>query len=330
MRALVTGASGFVGSTLIERLQKEDLEVHAMLRATSSDKNLKNLKYKRIDASFADLASLKQAVQGMDYIFHLAGTIFAPSREDYLSINTEGTRKLAQAIGEVGYPVKKFIFVSSLAAGGPTNSLTPRTELDTDAPVSAYGESKLQAEKELSQYNNKFPITILRPPMVYGPKDKATLLFFKTVSRHIVPMFRGHTTQDGQKYYTAIHVRDLCSGIIKAAFSDIRGEIFYLTNDYIFTYEELMATIARHLNKKIFKFRVPDVALTIGAHGLSWYSKITGRTYSLNIDKLHELKPDYWICTGEKAKKSFGFSAETNLSDGLLETIKWYKKYSWL
>ncbi|MBI3534004.1 MAG: NAD-dependent epimerase/dehydratase family protein [Deltaproteobacteria bacterium] len=324
MKALVAGASGFVGSTLIECLQKEDLEVHAMLRATSSDENLKNLKYKRVDASFADLASLKQAVQGMDYIFHLAGTIFASSREDYFRINTEGTRKLAQAIGEVGYPVKNFIFVSSLAAGGPSHSLTPRSELDTDAPVSAYGESKLQAEKELSKYNSKIPIIILRPPMVYGPKDKATLLFFKTVSRHIVPMF------NGQKYYTAIHVRDLCHGIIKAAFSNIRGEIFYLTNDNIFTYEELMTTIAKHLNKKIFKFRIPDVALIIGAHGLSWYSKLSGRTYPLNNDKLHELRPDYWICSGEKARKGFGFSAETNLSDGLLDTIKWYKKYSWL
>lgn len=334
MKVLVTGSNGFVGSALVETLLTQELpqgiEVRAMMRQGSNATNLKGLSFERVEASLSDFESLKKAVKQVDVVYHVAGAISAPRPKDYFEANTMGTKRLAQAVSESESPIKRFVFVSTLAAGGPVENLQPRQEEDQDQPVSNYGKSKLEAEKELLKFKDKFPITILRPPMVYGPRDRATFVFYQTVSRNFVPLIAGKTP-DRHKYYSAIHIKDLCRGIIKASFSETpSGEIFYLTADEIFTYDQMMSTIAKHLHKKPMKLRVPKSFLTVGAYSLSLLTKITGRSYPLNLDKLSELLPDYWICSSQKARKSFGFAPEISLSDGLLDAIKWYKAESWL
>lgn len=332
MKALVTGASGFIGSTLIEELLADGFRVKALLRRTSSLCNLQDLNFEKVEGDVLDKDSLRNAVQGVDVVFHLAGLVAAPNRAAYFKANTEGTQNLAQAVAESCPGLKRFVHVSSLAAGGPSASLKERVEEQQDQPVSAYGESKLESERELLKFRETFPISIVRPPLVYGPKDKATFIFIQTVLSNVIPVFRG-LGADRQKYFSSIHSRDLCRGMIQSAgFNSApipSGEIFYLSSNEKVTYEGLMGTIADLLGRSPYKIPMPRFALVLGAWGLAAVSQVTKKTYPLNVDKLNEIMPDYWICSNEKAKQVLGFNPRYEFKDGIAMTIEWYQKEKW-
>lgn len=333
MKALVTGASGFIGSTLIRLLNQEGIEVVALMRKSSSDANLKGLQYTRVEGDVRDYDSLCRAVVGCDYVFHLAGLVAAKDREQYFQFNSLGTENLARACVEHAPGLKRFVFVSSLAAGGPSPSAVPRTEVDTDAPVSAYGESKLDAEKRLLRFSSKFPIAIVRPPMVYGPRDTAFFLLIKTVSRKIIPLVSANTP-DGQKYYSMIHALDLCEAILRAGRHESAarksGEIFYVSSGEIVSYDSLMSTIARCLGVKPMKLRVPFQFLNFTAQVLTLASRATGAHFMLNRDKINEIRPDYWTCSSDKARDVLGFEPEYFLANGMKDAVDWYRANHWV
>lgn len=333
MKALVTGASGFIGSTLIEELGTLGFEVHALLRKSSLNRNLEGLEFKRVEGDLSDFDSLCAAVRDVDYVFHLAGSTQARNRSEFFQVNTGGTARLARAVTQSQSSLTRFVFVSSLAASGPARSLQPRVESDQDCPVSMYGESKLQAEKELLKYKDEFPITIVRPPLVYGPKDRAVFSLIQTVARNFMPLLQA-STQQGNKYYSAIHVQDLCRGVVQAAVVSpekvASGEIFYLAGEGIHTYLEFMTTIADRLNCDPMRIKVPIFIVKAAAMGLSTFSLVTKKSYPLNLDKLHEVLSDYWICSNQKAKTMLGFSPEFDLVSGMSHAIEWYKRQGWI
>jgi nucleoside-diphosphate-sugar epimerase len=333
MKALVTGASGFIGSTLIEELDTLGFEVHALMRRNSSSVNLEGLQYRRVEGDLSDFESLRRAVQEVDYVFHLAGVVAASNRNGYFEHNAYGTERLAKAIVESRPHLTRFIYVSSLAAGGPAQSLQPRTESEADRPVSNYGQSKLQGEKLLLNYKDVFPISIIRPPLVYGPKDKAVFLIIKTIARNLMPILKG-SNPTGQKYYSAIHAKDLCRGIVQAAVVSTKkvasGETFYLTGEGIHSYQEFLMTIAERLNCDPLKIKVPQSAVALAAWGLTALGLLTKKSFPLNLDKLNELSPDYWICSNEKAKSVLGFVPEFDLASGMANSIEWYRRQKWI
>jgi nucleoside-diphosphate-sugar epimerase len=212
-------------------------------------------------------------------------------------------------------------------------SLDPRTEEDQDAPVSAYGESKLEAERQLLEYRDRFPISIIRPPMVYGPRDKGVFVIIRTVARNLMPVLQG-STEGGHKYYSAIHVRDLCRGIVQAAVVPAErvtsGEKFYMAGDGIHTYVDLLSTIAERLDADPLRFRVPKFAIHGAAAAMSLAGRVSRRTFPLNLDKVKEILPDYWICSNQKAKNLLGFAPEYDLSSGMANAIDWYKRQRWI
>lgn len=333
-RALVTGASGFIGSTLIEELSNLGFEVLALMRGSSSAANLEGLRYTRVEGDLSNRDSLRRALQGVDYVFHLAGATAAPNREAYFRHNADGTRILTEAVAEAAPGLTRFVHVSSLAAAGPASSHdAPRVETEPNRPVSAYGESKLQGELEVLKHKDSFPVVIVRPPMVYGPKDKGVYVIIQTVSRNVMPILSG-SGPDGQKYYSAVHVRDLVRGIVAAGLAPVgqvpSGEIFYISSDEVHSYREFLSTIARSLQLKPFSFPVPKGAITAAAVGLSAIGKITGRTFPLNMDKLNEILPDYWVCSNRKARELLGFEPQYTLTTGMADAIDWYKRQRWL
>jgi dihydroflavonol-4-reductase len=333
MKALVTGASGFIGSHLVERLASAGIEPHALMRKTSSSANLGGTSFKRLEGDLSDVASLRKAVQGMDLVFHLAGATAAKNRDGYFTHNAKGTENLARAVAAENPKLRRFIYVSSLAAGGPAKSFRPRVENEPDEPVSAYGESKLQAEKELLVFKADFPVTVIRPPVVFGPKDKNVFLFIQGVARRVVPMIRG-ATETGDKYYSIIHVRDLVSGILQAAtpagLELPSGEIFYLSNTTTVTYDEIISTIATHLGRRPLRVPVPQLALKGAAASMTLISNLIGRAMPLNNDKLNELLPDYWVCSNQKAQDKLGFRPEYDFFSGMGDAIRWYRDAKWI
>ncbi len=331
MRALVTGASGFLGSTLIEELCRRGHESHALLRSSSSTANLEGCAFAKVEGSLGDFESLKRAVRDVDVVFHLAGVTTAPNRAAYFEHNAAGTERVARAVAEANPKLKRFVLVSSLAAGGPSSAQGPRAETHEDAPVSDYGRSKLQGERELLKFKDAFPVTIIRPPIVYGPRDKAVFTVIQTVAGGLMPLVRG-AGQGGHKFYTSVHSRDLVRALVQAAEASQvpSGEVFYVCAEEIHTYLDLLESMAAALGKKAYRLPIPRFGVIAAAAGMSALGKITGKSYPLNWDKLNELLPDYWTCSPKKAQTTLGFRAEFNLREGMADAIRWYKERGWL
>ena len=334
MRALVTGASGFIGSALVEELGTLGFEVDALLRKTSSDANLAGLAYRRVEGDLGDESSLRRAVREVDYIFHLAGLTAARSRAEFFEHNAAGTERLARIAAEVQPGLARFVFVSSLAASGPAKSFNhPLSESDSEQPVSDYGHSKLAGEKALLRFRDCFPVSIIRPPMVYGPRDKGVFVMIQTVARNLMPILQG-SSGSGHKYYSMIHVHDLVRGIVQCAVAPVAkvptGEVFFLTSDQVQNYQEILTTIAELLGRDPLRIRVPETAVKAVARVLSAVGKVTRRSFPLNLDKLNEILPDYWVCSNAKAKEMLGFKPEFDLASGMAQSIGWYKRHKWI
>jgi len=337
MKALVTGGSGFIGSTLIDALTKRAVDVSVLMRKTSSDRNLKGLKYERVEGDLSDFASLKRAMAGVDVVFHLAGVIAAKNREEYFFHNAEGTENLARAAAEANREgtakVSRFVYVSSLAAGGPSPGSAPRTERDPDAPVSAYGESKKAGELGLLKHRDAFVPLIIRPPLVYGPKDSATLILIKSALMRIVPKLPSRTA-NGEKHYSVVHASDLVSAIVALGTEDgskfDRGDVFYVSSAEDVTSTRLMRAMADALGVRTFALPVPGWALRTVATIAGAYGNLVGKATVINRDKLNELLPDYWTCSPTKLMKKTPWHPRVTLEAGMREAIGWYRENGWI
>ena len=337
MKILVTGASGFIGSGLVSTLatlypKEQGHEILALMRSTASNEYLKGVTYTRVTGDLSEPESLVRACEGVEVVFHLAGLTAAKNREEYFKFNGEGTRNLASAAVKAG-TVKKFIYVSSLAASGPSPGLCPRSEIDPEHPVSTYGESKLRGELYLDEFKGKLPFIVFRPPMVYGPRDKAVFLLFKTVSKNFMPLLPSRTPT-GHKYYSAIHVDDLIDAMVESLHAPEEcfqtGERFFISDGQIYTYERILSIIAKELKVVPLKFTLPHVLVT----GLAKAGTLAGRVLKTNLpindDKLNEIAPDYWICSSEKINDKLHFKAKYTMESGVAQTVAWYKVNGWL
>lgn len=327
MKALVTGGSGFVGSTLCDELQKRGIETKVLVR-----KNLGNLAKGKFTPVVGDLRnpdSLERAVQGVDTIFHVAGVVAAKSREDFFSANADGTANLIEAAKKYGKEVKRFVCVSSLAAAGPSIPAKPRFEGEENRPVSLYGESKLAGEAEALKGAGNFEVVIVRPPAVYGPRDKGVFTFFQMIQKGILPILG--TEKPDPHRYSFIHVDDLVQGIALAGTEKVKsGEIFYLAGDGEYSWEAAMRLIAEGLGKKTFDLRLPIPVLTGAAAICTGITKISGNVLPFSLDKIKEIKAPAWTCSNEKAKKNLNFMPYWDLPRGLAQTGKWYRENGWL
>ncbi|MGZ3653534.1 MAG: NAD-dependent epimerase/dehydratase family protein [Bdellovibrionota bacterium] len=327
--ALVTGASGFVGSTLCEELLRRGISVRALMRKTSSSANLGGASVIPVRGDLRDPASLEEAVAGVDLIFHVAGVVAARSRSDFFAANAEGTRNLLQAARAKGKP-KRFVYVSSLAAAGPSRPDRPNVEPDHCHPVSDYGLSKLAGEQAVLEFQAHLPVCVVRPPAVYGPRDKGVLTFFQAVQKGILPLL-GLENPDPRRY-SFVHVDDLVQGIVKAGLAEgLRsGEVLYLSGDGEFSWEEAMRLIAFGLDKKTRSLRLPIPAMKGAAALCTAFSKVSGKVLPFSLDKIKEIEAAAWTCSNRKAKELIGFEPYWSLDRGFAHTAKWYRENGWL
>jgi UDP-glucose 4-epimerase len=325
-RVLITGASGFVGFHLIEEGLKNNLEVFAAVRKSSEVGHLQDLAITFTHPDFTDIASLTKNLteNKYDYIIHAAGVTTARSAQEYDDINAGYTYNLAKAAVESGISLKKFVLISSLAAIGPLNSLDGIiTENTPPVPVTAYGRSKLLAEKKLRSIPN-LNYTILRPTGVYGPRDKDIFILFKQVSRGIEP-YIGNI----QQKLSLIYVTDVANAAIKSLHGGNK-KTYNLSDGNFYDRHEL-ANIAKQVLKiKTVKIHLPVIFVKLIAIIAEKYSSLSNKAAVLNREKLNELMAVNWDCSIEAAKTDLGFSPEHNLQSGITETLGWYKSHNWL
>ena len=326
---LVTGATGFIGSVLVDYLNNRNDTVRILLRPESDADKASSMRVDIRRGRYDDPASLRKAVKGIDTVIHLAGVTKSVDEKGYYDGNVMPVTELLQSVKEVSPGLRRFVLVSSLAAAGPADNTDPGTrEGDLPKPVSSYGKSKLEAERVCLSFQDALPITIVRPPAVYGPGDKDMLQFLQLLKKGLV-LAAGN---EGVQRLSLVHVDDLVRGIVAAAESPAAiGETFFITSPKGYSWDELSEVAAGVLGiRKVRKVSLPKRLMRFFGHVAGLISAITGRPGFLNPDKVNEMVQDYWVCSPEKAESRLGFTASVSLEEGMHSTIAWYKEQGWL
>jgi len=321
--AVVTGASGFVGSHIVDELLLRGARVRVVIRGSSSRRWLDGKPVEPVDAALEDAPALARAVEGADWVVHAAGLIRARSAAEFYECNVMGTERLLRAVD--GGSVRRFLFVSSQAASGPSADGRPVTEDHPPHPVSAYGESKLRAEQLVLLASDRIPVTVIRPPAVYGPRDTAILRVFVAVKRHIEPVLR----KRGR--FSFVHVSDLASAAFAALTHEAAiGQVFFACEPDITDYAELGASVRKALGTWTVPVSIPHWALQTIALGAEAWARASGGAPLLSREKLREITAGDWISSSRKIRERLGWEPRIGLEEGVRATADWYRQAGWL
>jgi nucleoside-diphosphate-sugar epimerase len=322
MKTLVTGATGFVGSHLAEALRRRGDEVTALARSAAKAAALAPLGVRVVPGDLHDRAALQKAVEGQDVVYHVAGVVAARSEADFLVANRDGTRNVVEAVERAG--AGRVVFVSSMAAAGPTIRGRPLRGDELPRPVTAYGRSKLAAEQVVTA--SPLAWSIVRPPMVYGPRDQEVLKVFRLARLGLAPVLG-----DGTQELSAVHGADLAEALIAIGTTAIAiGRTYYACHPEVFTGAEMARAVGRAMGRTPAVIRVPAsigrgvLVLTEAA------ARLTGQTTILTADKANEFFQPAWTGDPAPLTRDTGWRAARDLRTGLEETYQWYRTAGWL
>jgi dihydroflavonol-4-reductase len=325
--AVVTGANGFVGSHLVELLLARGYAVRCILRKSSDTRWLKGLPIAISTCGLDDIAALRETLTGATLVFHIAGVVKSGTWEGFVKGNVTTTENLLEAaLGNVS--IQKIMITSSMAAHGSNLVGQPAKETQPRKPVSEYGESKFLQEQKAAEYFDRLPITIVRPPAVYGARDTEVLLFFQTLKQGLFPsagVFQAQTL-------SLVHVTDLVRGMLQAAESPkSKGETYFLGSvPYEYGWDEIARIAGTHLQKKYLTLKLPHLIIWCVSAVSDFAAIFTKKTPTLNLKKYNEIIQPSWACSSAKAAQDFGYSPNISLEKGIADTLDWYKKQGWL
>ena len=322
--AVVTGASGFVGSHVVDELLRSGARVRCILRATSSQRWLTGKPVEIVTAPLTDAAKLAAAVAGADWIVHSAGLTHARGAAEFHEANVKGTERMLRAALTAG-GLKRFVLISSQAASGPSADGRPVTETTLPQPVSAYGISKLRSEELTMIMRDRIPVVAIRPPAVYGPRDDAILKVFIAVKRHIQPVLKS-----GGRF-SLIHADDLARAVCLALTHErAPGEVFFAAEPDETNYDEMGGLVKEAMGTWAVRVQVPGFLLFAGALVGEAVGGILGKAPYLSREKLREIGSGDWICASTKIRNRLGWEPTINVRDGIFATAEWYRKAGWV
>lgn len=326
-KVFVTGGTGFIGSTLVDELIKKNYEVKCLVRRKSNIRWLKSKPVEFVHGDLWDRDILRQALENVDYVYHVGGVTFAKKKEEYFIGNAEATRSLIKICYEVNPNLKKFVHLSSQTVAGPSiNAETPVDENSQCRPITTYGKSKLEAENIVLQYCNRLNITIVRAPAVYGPRDYAIFEYFKAMNKGLQALigFR-------KKLVSLIYVKDLVNGIILAGESEkAKSNIYFVSSEKFYTWNEIGTITSKIMGKKTLTVKIPhSLVYTVGALA-QFFGMFSSKPTILNLEKCKDITQKYWTCSMEKARRELGFNENVSIKEGIKQTVDWYRENGWI
>lgn len=328
---LVTGASGFIGSFVVEEALRRGMEVWAGVRKSSSRQYLQDSRIHLIELDFSSAATLWEQLRGhrFDYVVHAAGATKCLRTDDFFRVNTEGTKHLVDALLALDMPLRRFVYLSSLSVFGAIREEQPYQEIDENdlpRPNTAYGRSKLEAERYLDSIGNDFPYIVLRPTGVYGPREKDYFLMAKSIKQHM-DFSVGFRRQD----ITFVYVEDVVQAVFLAFDHGMNGRKYFLSDGNVYQSSDFSNYIHDALGRP-FRVRLtaPLWVLRLVTRVGEWWGRATGRMTALNNDKYNILRQRNWRCNIEPAMDELGYHARYDLKRGTDLTIRWYQENHWL
>ncbi|MCD8202225.1 MAG: NAD(P)-dependent oxidoreductase [Prevotella sp.] len=327
---LITGASGFIGSFMVEEALRQGFDTWAAVRRSSSRRWLQDSKIHFIELDFDRPDVLDEQLRGhdFDYVIHAAGVTKCLNTDNFFRVNTQGTINLIEALRRNAASLRRFVFISSLSVCGPIKEEQPYQDITCDdepCPNTAYGQSKLKAERYIDSIAD-FPCVTLRLTGVYGPREKDYFMMAKSISNH-VDFAVGYKPQE----LTFVYVKDVVAASFLALEHGNIGAKYFISDGSVYSSRTFSDLIRRELgNIWLIRIKSPLWLLRVITYFGESVGQFTGKVSALNKDKYHIMKQRNWRCDIAPAVRELGFEPKYQLDEGLRETVKWYKENGWL
>jgi nucleoside-diphosphate-sugar epimerase len=326
LKILLTGATGFVGSHILDSLRRRGLSTALLVRPTSDRRfiasHLPDVELH--PGSIRDPESLRQAMTGITHVIHCAGVTKAVRLDGFYEANQTGTRNVVSAINSQASQVERVVYISSQAAAGPAPPDKPAREENPPRPLSEYGKSKLAGELEVGEHC-KAAYVILRPPTVYGPRDVELLRLFRVVKRHLRPNLAG------AKALSVVFVKDLAEAVVTClTHTAAAGRTYFVAAREVVTPGAIAAEIAAQLGVWTVPLPLPTLLLWPLCLVQELTARLTGKPNVLSLQKFAELRAPGWVCDPARMERETRYACTTTLRQGIAETLSWYRERHWL
>ena len=323
---LVTGASGFVGSHLVDHLLAQGRTVRLLVRTTSSLRWIQEDRVEIIRQSDWRPDTLAQVVDGVDRFYHLAGVTHAYGKAQFFHFHVDVTRNLLEACCAASSPPQRIVIFSSLAAAGPSSTGRPVVEDDPPRPVSWYGQSKLEQERVAESYRDQLHIVIVRPPALYGPRDRDFLRLFQMAARGFYP-----APARGGGLQSLTYVDDIVYGTLLAGTSDVpSGRVYFVASHEIATWSAVGRSLEETLERRIRRLPIPLWIIPLAGAVSEAANRFLNTSLPLDRNKAMEGRFPHWTCSPARATQELGYKTSVDLTEGIRRTARWYENVGWL
>lgn len=333
-KILITGASGFIGSFIVEEALSQGYKTYAGVRRSSSRRYLQDERINFLEIDFSSKQSIVEALSNFkrdngsfDYIIHCAGVTKCINKEEFIEVNYLQTKNFVDSLSELEMVPKQFIYISTLSVFGPIYEQTyqPIAESDQRQPNTAYGLSKLKSEQYLEQMPD-FPYVIFRPTGVYGPREGDYFLMIKSIKGH-VDFSVGYKRQD----ITFVYVKDLVQAIFLAIDKKVNRRAYFVSDGQVYSSRSFSDLIQHELGDPfVIHIKSPLFVLKVISLCAEFLSGLMKKTSTLNSDKYKIMKQRNWQCDISPTVEELGYEPKYKLDRGVKEAVSWYKDEKWI
>ncbi|PCJ88695.1 MAG: hypothetical protein COA57_03055 [Flavobacteriales bacterium] len=324
MKFFITGATGFIGSHLCHQLINEGHEIVALIR---SPEKAKKLPERNVELIQGDLLSFKNDdynIPECDVVIHLAGVTTSINEADYFKYNFDAVMDLVECLNRQSWKPKRFVFASSLAAGGPSEPNKPLTEKDVPKPIELYGQAKLKAEEFLKTV--PFPVTSFRPAIVLGTGDEYSLTLFKMAKKGLGIKVAGINQQ-----ISYIDVDDLNDAIIKMCMEEsAESKCYFVSYKEHTDLQTLWYTLGKAVNRKMLMIHIPKFMLFQLTLFSSLLSKVSPALGKLDRKQYEQMIQPSFLCSSEKLQKELSWQPKYDVYEMTRRAAIGYKKLGML